>query len=251
MGARSAGAGTFWLSACVAAFGLAVVLIAAGCTGEESVGASPLSTPTSMATFETPVVTARATSLPTGTPIPIVEPTAEPSPTPTGTELYGPLLVAGPYDWPLQMPDDLTEDELFAVNIFASAQNASFAAIGARSTDLAEFEPLEGLVASEIFANTGRAIARDTKNGRRQQFDIDGPTELMTITRGEGVSGKLVLRTCEYIVSTFLLDEGEETEGERFTVQRDIRFAETARSYEYEAWAIVEQQNEPGPKCDA
>jgi len=252
MGAKSAGAQAFWSNACVVTFGLAVVLVLAGCTGDESAAASPLPTSTSIATVETAAPTATATSVPTATPTPTVEPTAtpEPSPTPSGTELYGPLLIEGAYDWPLDMPDDLTEDELFAINIFASAQNASFAAIEARSEDLSEFDPLDGLVVNEVVANSRDAIALDTTMGLTQRFAIDGPTDLIAIARGERSSDTLTFRTCEYIASTFLLDDGEEIEGEQFAVERDIRFAETQRGYVYEAWAIVDEQNGEEPTCE-
>jgi len=231
--------------------GLAAVLAMTGCTGDESAAASPLPTLTPVATVETPMATATATTVPTATPT--VEPraTTEPSPTatPTGEELYGPLLIEGSYDWPQQMPDDLTDDELFAINIFASAQNASFAAIEAQSLDLHEFVMVREHVVSEITDNVRRAIALDIESGVSQRFPADGLTAFISVSRS-GVQGDaLVLQTCEYIDSSLVLADGSGQDGENFTVRRDIRFGRSGGGVVYESWKIAESSDGLRPAC--
>jgi len=255
MGAKSAGAHVvlFGSRLLVGAAALAVVL--AACTSGELAEGDLRPAPIASQSFESPTSTPAPTRAPTATPTPTLTPTPtptpEPSPTPTGEELYGPLLVEGPYDWPLQMPEDLGEDEIFAVNIFASAQNADFAAIEARSADLAEFEPLRGQVADSLLEGTSRTVAFSIEEGITQRFAADGPTLLVSIARTDDSSDPLVLSTCEYISSTHVTDGGVEQEGERFTVKRQVRFDLTPAGYVYEAWKIADTTDGDVPECDA
>jgi len=249
MGARSAGARTFWLSAPLLLAALALVL--AACTSAEAGVADLPPTPVESPT-ESPTSTPPPTSEPTATPTPTVEPTAtpEPSPTPTGTELFGPLLVEGPYDWPVVVPDDLTEDELFAVNIFASAQNASFAAIEAQSEDLSEFAPLDGRLVDELLENTRNTIELDLDDGLTQHFSLDGPTELISVTLRRNSGDELFLRTCEYIASTFKTNDGTVSAGEQGTLKRELRFELTNQGYGYAGWEVLESVGGEEPECD-
>jgi len=253
MGARSAGARGVSFVALVWLVLAVVVALVGGCTGgAEAVADSP---PTSVATATGVPATSTALPEPTATvePTPTVAPTVVviPTPTPTGAELYGPLLVEGAYDWPQQMPDDLTDDELFAVNIFASAQNASFAAIEARSQNMSEFAPLDELIVDEVVANTARTVELDLAEELTQLFGIDGPTSLLSIERGGRLDdGRWILRSCEYIVSTFLRDDGTEQAGEKVTLKRDLRFEISDGVVRYEGWEDSTSVYGEGPQCD-
>lgn len=190
-------------------------------------------------TPEFPTSLPTPTARPTTTPSPTPEPTATPTPTPTPTarDIHGPLLVEGPYDWPTDMPDDLTADEIFAVNVFASAQNADFATLAAQS-DFEEYEPVLPYTDVIILDATKISIGelQDENIVDRKALPTTGFLKVRSIERTDQ---EIVLRTCEHIDFENVHADGS-TSVERGTGERLIRFArtETGTAVRYVGWRV-------------
>jgi len=237
IGVRSAGAHAVSdaLRLLFGAWALAVVL--AACTNGEQAEGDLRSAPIVSQSFEVPTSTPVPTRAPTATPMPTATSTTtpEPTPTPTGEERYGPLLVPGQYNWPLQMPAGLSEDELLAINIFASWQNARYASYAASDASSPEVESIRPYVGDELIRQHGEAVAHFRDRGELGSVP-QSDHAWINVQIADRLLGELVLKTCEH-VDTVVTDVTSGSENREFgTSFRRIEYLFSDKTVQLVGW---------------
>ena len=237
MGAKSAGAHVVPIAPRLLLGAAALAVVLAACSSGELAEGDLRPAPIASQSFESPTSTPVPTRAPTATPTPTLTPTPlpEPSPTPTGEELYGPLLVEGAYEWPRQMPGDLSEDEIFAINIFASWQNARYASYAASDAASAEVESIRPYVGDELIRQHGEAVAHFRARG--ELGSVPQPDHAwINVEVADRLLGELVLKTCEH-VDTVVKDITSGSENREFgTSFRRIEYLLSDNTVQLVGW---------------
>jgi len=185
---------------------------------------------------------ATPTSVPTPTPTPTAEPTATPipTPTPTGTERYGELLVEGVYDWPTEMPDDLTDDEVFAINIFASMENATWFAISKADMTIPELEVLRPYAGPGLFEFAEDSIAFLVEEGERPLLpSADSRMEFVRLERTTSESATKAFIVCLHFDSERLVIDSGETMARSQSVEMEVHFEPVGEVLALVGWRVV------------
>jgi len=123
------------------------------------------------------------------------------------------------------MPDDLTDDEVFAINIFASMENAGWLAASKADMTIAELDLLRPYAGPTLFEFIEDSIALFEAEGEQLLLPpSDRRMEFVRIERTTSENATKAFIVCLHLDSESLITDSGETTTQSQTAEREVYF---------------------------